>query len=139
MVSFAANRRIHGQWQSAARSRFVDELPAGEIEMNTEPGLGGAAGWAANSPWGSNWNLAKSSGGERMTHTPPRPPLLVETSRVPGRGQEVPKVGGFSVGERVFHQKFGYGVIREIEDNKLAIDFEHAGDKKVMDAFVERA
>jgi DNA helicase-2/ATP-dependent DNA helicase PcrA len=58
---------------------------------------------------------------------------------VPGRGQEVSKVGGFSVGDRVFHQKFGYGVIRGIEDNKLAIDFEHAGDKKVMDAFVDRA
>ncbi|HEY1796274.1 MAG TPA: UvrD-helicase domain-containing protein [Stellaceae bacterium] len=140
LVSFAANRRIHGQWQSAARSRFVDELPAGEIEMNTEPGLGGAAGgWTSNSAWGSNWNVARTGGGERMTHTPPRPPLLVETSRVPGRGQEVRKVGGFSVGDRVFHQKFGYGVIREIEDNKLAIDFEHAGDKRVMDAFVERA
>jgi DNA helicase-2/ATP-dependent DNA helicase PcrA len=139
LVSFAANRRIHGQWQSAARSRFVDELPASEIEMNTEPGLGGAGGWAANSPWGSNWNAARSGGGERMMHTPPRPPLLIETSRVPGRGQEVPKVGGFSVGDRVFHQKFGYGVIREIEDNKLAIDFEQAGEKKVMDAFVERA
>ncbi len=74
-----------------------------------------------------------------MVRTPPRPPLVIESVRVPGRGQEVRKVGGFSVGDRVFHQKFGYGVIRAVEDNKLAIDFEHAGDKKVMDAFVERA
>ena len=44
-----------------------------------------------------------------------------------------------SVGDRVFHQKFGYGIIRVVEDNKLEINFEHAGDKKVMDAFVERA
>jgi DNA helicase-2/ATP-dependent DNA helicase PcrA len=140
-VSFAANRRIHGQWQSSARARFVDELPAGHIDMTTEPGLGGAgAGWAASSPWGASWNAARTGGGgERMVHTPPRPPLLIESTRVPGRGQEVPRIGGFSVGDRVFHQKFGYGVIREVADNKLAIDFEHAGDKKVMDAFVERA
>ncbi|HEX3883984.1 MAG TPA: UvrD-helicase domain-containing protein [Stellaceae bacterium] len=140
LVSFAANRRIHGQWQSSARSRFVDELPGDHIEMETEPGLGGAGGWAASSPWGSSWNTTARTGGggERMSHTPPRPPVLIETSRVPGRGQEVQKIGGFSVGERVFHQKFGYGVIRAVEDNKLAIDFEHAGDKKVMDAFVER-
>ena len=60
-------------------------------------------------------------------------------ARVPQRGQEIKKVGGFAVGDRVFHQKFGYGTVRAVEDNKLAIDFEHAGDKKVMDAFVERA
>jgi DNA helicase-2/ATP-dependent DNA helicase PcrA len=50
----------------------------------------------------------------------------------------VRKVGGFSVGDRVFHQKFGYGTIQAVEDNKLEVAFEKAGDKKVMDAFVER-
>ena len=137
-VSFAANRRIHGQWQSSARARFVDELPAAHVEMVTEPGLGGTTSWAASSPWGTNWNTG-SGGDTRLLRTPPRPPVLVERTRAPLRGQEVPKIGGFAVGDRVFHQKFGYGVIRIVEDNKLSIDFEHAGDKKVMDAFVERA
>jgi DNA helicase-2/ATP-dependent DNA helicase PcrA len=41
-----------------------------------------------------------------------------------------------SVGQRVFHGKFGYGTIAEIEGNKLEIDFEHAGRKKVLDSFV---
>jgi DNA helicase-2/ATP-dependent DNA helicase PcrA len=41
-----------------------------------------------------------------------------------------------SVGLRVFHQKFGYGLIAEIEGNKLEIDFESAGRKRVMDSFV---
>ena len=68
-----------------------------------------------------------------------RQPLLIESARVPLRGQEIRKVGGFAVGDRVFHQKFGYGTVRVVEDNKLAIDFEHAGDKKVMDAFVQKA
>ena len=50
LVSFAANRRIHGQWQASARSRFVDELPKDEIEVVTELGLGPGAGWACRSP-----------------------------------------------------------------------------------------
>ena len=44
----------------------------------------------------------------------------------------------FKVGERVFHQKFGYGHIVIIDGNKLEIDFEKAGSKKVVDSFVER-
>jgi DNA helicase-2/ATP-dependent DNA helicase PcrA len=45
---------------------------------------------------------------------------------------------GYAVGERVFHQKFGYGRITEIDGNKLTIHFEKAGRKKVVDSFVAR-
>jgi DNA helicase-2/ATP-dependent DNA helicase PcrA len=133
-VSFAANRRIHGQWQSTARSRFIDELPAEHIEFVAEPGLGPGPGWTPagmTANWGAAWQ-------ERQTGRATRSPLLIESPRVPLRGQDVPKVGGFSIGDRVFHQKFGYGTVRAVEDNRLEINFEHAGDKKVMDAFVER-
>jgi DNA helicase-2/ATP-dependent DNA helicase PcrA len=46
---------------------------------------------------------------------------------------------GFRTGERIFHQKFGYGKITAVEGNKLEIAFEKAGAKKVLDNFVERA
>ena len=90
----------------------------------------GAAGnlAAAGAPIGSK---ARGARGRR--------PLLIESAAAPRRGREIKRVGGFAVGDRVFHQKFGYGTVRAVEDNKLAIDFEEAGDKKVMDAFVERA
>ena len=143
-VSFAGSRRIHGQWQNSVRSRFIDELPAAQVEMQSEMGLaaaparGGAAAasggsWAGASPgWGADWQRAQTARGMRQ-------PLLIDSARLPQRGGEIRKVGGFAVGDRVFHQKFGYGTVRVVEDNKLSIDFEHAGDKKVMDAFVERA
>ena len=142
-VSFAGSRRIHGQWQMAARSRFIDELPAAQIEMASEMGAGAAGswgagagvstGWQGTSPgWGAAWESARDRRNAR-------PPVLIESARAPLRGQEIKKIGGFAIGDRVFHQKFGYGTVRAVEDNKLAIDFEHAGDKKVMDAFVERA
>ena len=50
-------------------------------------------------------------------------------------------IGGesnYAAGERVFHQKFGYGRIADIDGNKLTIDFEKAGRKRVLDSFVER-
>jgi DNA helicase II / ATP-dependent DNA helicase PcrA len=48
-------------------------------------------------------------------------------------------VSEFSPDDRVFHQKFGYGQVIRIDGNKLTIAFEKAGEKKVVDSFVERA
>ncbi len=45
----------------------------------------------------------------------------------------------YGVGERVFHQKFGYGRIVAVEGNKLLVDFDKAGSKRVMDGFVAKA
>ena len=50
-----------------------------------------------------------------------------------------PKSPGFATGARVFHQKFGYGRVRAVEDNKLTIAFDKAGEKKVIASFVEPA
>ena len=51
----------------------------------------------------------------------------------------VQKVAGWSRGDRVFHQKFGYGQVRAVEGNKLVVSFDKAGEKKVIDTFVEKA
>ena len=46
---------------------------------------------------------------------------------------------GHAIGERVFHQKFGYGRVRYVEGNKLTVEFDKAGEKRVIDQFVSRA
>ncbi len=139
-ISFAANRRIHGQWQSAMRSRFVDELPSEHTEIVAEPGLQPGAARAATfatGGWGAAIDL--STAAPTSPWAEHRRPVLIESGPVPRRGAEIRRVGGFSVSDRVFHQKFGYGTITAVEDNKLAIHFDHAGHKKVMDAYVEPA
>ena len=79
----------------------------------------------------------RRGGGKRGFDTPlASGPRLIE-------GELVAKsvIGGtsdYSVGERVFHQKFGYGRIGSIDGNKLTIDFDKAGQKRVLDCFVER-
>ena len=50
-----------------------------------------------------------------------------------------PSAASYGEGERVFHQKFGYGHVAEIDGNKLTVDFDKAGRKKVIDSFLERA
>ena len=92
---------------------------------------------AANAAWGST--LAARATDGTIQKSLPRPPLVDRVAAAAARRRRCRRVGGFAVGDRVFHQKFGYGTIRAVEDNKLEIDFDKAGDKKVMDAFVERA
>jgi DNA helicase-2/ATP-dependent DNA helicase PcrA len=147
-VSFAANRRIHNQWQSVIPSRFIDELPAAQVEVATEQGLyggGGRRGFSESvSSWNDDWNESRWSRGparrpgatQRHGATRPRVRTIEGTAERIDRG---PKEARFRKGERVFHQKFGYGVIRAVDGDKLAVLFEHSGEKNVMDSFVEKA
>ena len=131
-VSFAANRRVYGQWQSSIPSRFVEELPAAHVEVLAETGLLPRAG-----AWGDP-GFGETEALRAPRWTPRGGPPLIEGTAVPVRGQEVRRIGGFKPGDRVFHQKFGYGTVQRVEDNKLAIAFDKAGDKMVMDSFVEK-
>jgi DNA helicase-2/ATP-dependent DNA helicase PcrA len=133
IVSFAANRRIYGNWQSATPSRFVDELPEDNIDMESAPGLygGNASGLGGFEDGGAFFSNA---GGRRTQHRG-RDITLQDIDWHPPE-RKVPE-GGFDVGERIFHQKFGYGRILTIDGEKLEIAFEKAGTKKVMMSFVE--
>jgi DNA helicase-2/ATP-dependent DNA helicase PcrA len=141
-ILHAANRRIYGQWTSSIPSRFVAELPPANVAQETTMS-GGESLWRANwseraDPFadlqrgagrGPGWQRAATGGFER---TPSRV-LEAKASAVslgnPGRTD-------IALGARVFHSKFGYGKVAQIEGNKLEIDFEQAGRKRVLDSFV---
>ncbi|WP_397544319.1 UvrD-helicase domain-containing protein [Roseovarius salis] len=147
-ISFAGNRRVFGQWQSQMPSRFIDELPEEHVEVLTPPGLyGGGYGAAGmggmtrqsglesraadadgyNSP---GWRRLQARAGQR----PMSQPRESRDSVIDAQA-----VSSHTMGERVFHQKFGYGVITGIEGDKLEIDFDKAGVKKVVARFVTGA
>ena len=130
LVSYAANRRMYGQWQSALPSRFIGELPNAEIEADLARGLYGGAG----APTGRGTAFDVETVPFRGFRRP-----ASGLGGGPAEGQQIRKVGGFKPADRVFHQKFGNGTVLVVEDNKLVIDFDQAGEKKVMDAFVEKA
>ncbi len=144
-ISFAGNRRVFGQWQSQLPSRFVDELPPEHVEVLTPPGLyGGGYGAAASStepmPSSIDAKVAQADGYNS-------PGWKRMQARAGQRGISQPKetrsqvidltaVSSFTLGERVFNQKFGYGVVAAIDGDKLEIDFDKAGLKKVVARFV---
>jgi len=128
IISSAANRRIYGNWQSAIPSRFIDELPADHIESSAERGLYNAT---PSFEAGDSAYLGGSGQGPSFRRTRRQAPLQ-ETSFDISAGKE----GDFVLGQRVFHQKFGYGAILAVDGDKLEIAFEKAGRKKVMAGFV---
>jgi DNA helicase-2/ATP-dependent DNA helicase PcrA len=72
----------------------------------------------------------------RGAKSPPRrAPVTIEGELV---AKSTGTVSPFSLGDRVFHQKFGNGNITAIDGNKLTIQFDRAGEKRVVDSFVER-
>jgi DNA helicase II / ATP-dependent DNA helicase PcrA len=160
-ILHAANRRIYGQWTSSIPSRFVAELPKDHIDEETTMS-GGESLWRAQwseraDPFAHVARPSRGPGWQRATSNPSplegeggahrfgggrvrgsndpyaRPPIEVKASAISlgNKGRD-----DLSVGQRVFHGKFGYGTIEAIEGNKLEIEFEKAGRKRVLDSFV---
>ena len=139
-ISFAANRRVFGQWQSAMPSRFIDELPEVHVDVLTPPGLYGG-GYGAAMP---KSNLHEKAAEANVYNSPGWRRLQ---TRSQGRGTSQPAevrnmtidmsaVSSFAMEERVFHQKFGYGKVIGIEGDKLEIAFDKAGVKKVVSRYL---
>ena len=120
LVTYASRRRLFGQWKPALPSRFVDELPNEHTDRGLEDDLEEPGGY---SEFSSPRQRARS-GQQRESIS---------------YHQVGTDAGDLKIGQRVFHQKFGYGRISELEGDKLEIDFEKAGPKKVMASFVELA
>ncbi len=124
IVSHAANRRIYANWQASIPSRFLDELPeehvarAGSAALERERRV-------AQAP-------SVFAGGPLMA----RRPKLLDVWEQPARPA---REAAFPVGTRVFHQKFGYGTVRAVDDDRVEVEFEKAGTKRLLESFVDPA
>lgn len=120
-ISHASNRRIYGNWVSAIPSRFVDELPRELIEIVSETG---------------NYQMAGRSQHWDSSGINPAP---LRSIALPAKGVVSAEGTLFVRGDRVFHDKFGYGRVVNIDGHKLDILFDQGGQKRVMDSFLEKA
>ncbi len=154
-ISFAQNRRVHGSWQSASPSRFLGEISEEHAELVMKSGGYGGGYGAANGGYGASrfdeeaspfdYDERPAPGWKRAQANWSSPAAVRNRARGVPREIEgklvaasvVNAAPGFKVGQRVFHQKFGYGAISLIEGNKLTVEFEKAGQKKVVASFVE--
>jgi DNA helicase II / ATP-dependent DNA helicase PcrA len=124
IVSYAANRRIYANWQSSIPSRFIEELPDADVERTGSAALARDARVLAATTFTAQFPLVA------------RRPRTIEAWEQPSRPA---RTDAIPVGARVFHQKFGYGTVTSAEDNRLDVAFDKAGDKRVLDRFVEKA
>ena len=115
-------------------------MPADHVEVLTPPGLyGGGYGavgmnssleedaMAADGYDSPGWKRLQNNSKRSMLGHPKNSKNLIIDATVSSI---------FEVGERVFHQKFGYGNIQDIEGDKLQIEFDKAGNKKVVSKFI---
>ncbi|MDX6805578.1 ATP-dependent helicase [Terrihabitans rhizophilus] len=157
-IYFASNRRIHGMWQSSIPSRFLDELPDAHVEVKEAPAAFSNRGYGTSrfdrvEPFGSTYNTPgwQRAQARRETHAGFAEPKRSGLSSGPGRRGGPMVIEGelvatsdasaatYRTGERVFHDKFGYGDVIGVEGNKLTVQFDKAGQKRVIDSFVKRA
>ncbi|PWE16946.1 DNA helicase II [Marinicauda salina] len=140
VISFTANRMIFGRWQSVIPSRFIDELPAEHVEAQSEtgyydagPGFEGVSEAADpfrstyDSPGWKRFQASKAAGRRRD------PGVIEGQATIVAAESET---GKWKPGDRVFHQKFGYGTVRAADGAKLTVAFDKAGTKKVVESFV---
>ncbi len=143
-ISFVANRQIYGRWQSVLPSRFVDELPHEHVEAVSE------TGYATQPGAGSGFSGTIEDLGERSTYSSPGWRRLKKNASgvseaprtIDGSAELIATSGGdsgFAVGQRVFHDKFGYGRVVNADGTKLTVEFEKTGPKKVISTFLQAA
>ncbi len=152
-ISFVANRQVYGRWTNQIPSRFVDELPIDNVEATSQTGYASQGWQSQQSRWdraGYEPNYTKREpavvrdvvgqgdpsrsnlmGGPKPLYAKPTPHRTPIATKVESKN--------IKVGERVFHIKFGYGLVTVADGNKLTVDFETSGEKKVIDSFVDRA
>ena len=145
-ISFAANRRLYGTWQSSIPSRFVSELPADQIEDMSEIGLySGNQRMLSENP-DENQSIDNIFGGNKQWQkygpgfSRRKQKDYISDPSIAGEGYVVDRSQSslFSSDERVFHQKFGMGTVTAVDGDKVDINFDHAGSKKVIARFLSK-
>ncbi|MEZ5956653.1 MAG: UvrD-helicase domain-containing protein [Hyphomonadaceae bacterium] len=136
-ISFAANRQIYGRWQVVLPSRFVDELPSANVDAVSETGYGMQAPGVrdmAVEPFTSSYQSPGWRRAQERGATQSRAPMIDGEARLIARSSG--DDSAYKRGDRIFHQKFGYGRVSAVEGNKLTVAFDKAGEKRVIDSFV---
>jgi DNA helicase II / ATP-dependent DNA helicase PcrA len=148
-LSVAQNRRIRGLWQSAIPSRFLDELPAEVVDVKDTGSSYGGYGYGGRTSSGGTrftmdsfdstyetpgWQRARQ---QQQNRKGPGP-LTIEGELVARSTDDPGRSSKYKVADRILHLKFGMGTVTHVEGNKLTIDFDKAGRKKVLDSFVQK-
>ncbi len=137
LITYAHSRRVYGAWATTIPSRFIEELPGEDIEIAADPSFIDQRGFG-----GAGFEVWARDAGYRLPRAGAQPPArsfpVIEGTAFEVKPRARPS-SSFVRDARVFHQKFGYGTVIAVDNDKLEIAFDQAGTKKVMDSFVVAA
>lgn len=165
VVTHAGSRLVHGQWLDGMPSRFIGEIPERHLEMSRDSGLGNmsevnpfdvADGWRAGQ--GLAQGMASSiAGGASGSFGPGGNPAFARFMAARKSAEQAPARPGpvidgkayhvrdatgparYGEGQRVSHSRFGEGTVIAVDGDKLEIEFDGGGRKKLIDSFVSPA
>ena len=134
-IFYAANRKMHNQWLSSIPSRFVNELPEDNIEINLSHFSGNK---------GNFTDIKEDDIFDQSDYSTPgwERAKIQSLSNKRIQEEEINSVdtnSKFSNGTLVVHKKFGKGKIESVDGKKLTINFGNNGMRKVMENFVDIA
>ena len=142
IITFTANRMIYGRWQTVIPSRFIDEMPVDHVEARSETGYydsgpgfesvsqkPDAMASSYSSPGWKRYQANQQSGRRSAPPTINAKATLIESG-----GSDTQ--GTWRAGDRVFHDKFGYGTVKKADGSKYTVKFDKAGEKKVVENFL---
>lgn len=136
-IFYAASRYMFGNYMSPIPSRFIAELPDEHIEKHGHQGLSSLDHGTFGRSFDAAPNLGFNFGEGRENYQLDR--SKAKKRATSSSRNATPTKSSFSIGDRVFHDKFGYGKVTSIDGNKLVIDFEMGSERKVMDSFINPA
>ena len=128
-ISSAESRYKFGDFNFNLESRFIKELPNQFIQDLTPSGFQSSNAINQSSFLEQESSFYRSPGWSRLQSN-----LTNNPSPFFNNSPHVTKT--FSIGDRVFHEKFGYGIISELENDKALVDFEKADRKNIKTAFL---
>ncbi|HYJ13782.1 MAG TPA: hypothetical protein VEW66_09335, partial [Thermomicrobiales bacterium] len=131
-LTYAANRMTYGRYQSGVASRFLDAIPAENMERTGRPQTGKSTASSGRLSGVSRGNLARQVSSSFSTHSVRKPTSDGLSDTAPIRIA----IPDFEPGQKVFHPKFGEGQILEVlerrDDKEVVVAFVRVGTKRLM-------
>ncbi|GAB5389136.1 MAG: UvrD-helicase domain-containing protein [Alphaproteobacteria bacterium] len=168
LITHVSQRFMHGQFMNCLPSRFIEELPPAHVEHESSMAMrhsgvgggfnlrgwdddgteysgggfrGGSGGSGASSGGGTAFNSKFNQMGQRHAarFAPSETRRMIENRAKYKGGQPEKSSESYQPGDRVFHDKFGYGEVLKVENEKVQILFDKAGEKNLFDSFIRPA
>ncbi len=129
-ISCASSRQIYGNWQNVIPSRFIEELPESEVKGVDPNEINNTSNHFDDFEFNQDYKNNKSF--KNFTNSSDSNIKIYDENKL-----NTYVTSNLKIGEKVFHIKFGTGLIIDIDNDKVEVNFDKAGIKKVIGSYLK--